>query len=627
MIAHCHDEDSRDSEGEQSSYEKDPLPASERGKGVKRPHPLEENRTTEESRCTKRLKEGIERTKDDSLDPSSLAAPLVTSAAGLHGQSFAMDSYARAIQQDLQQRQQSNALQKIREGIALLKEGQGSAITGDVTSLLKAACVEQGQGPKNVAEHLQGGEHESKKRKLDQVQGYLQRQLQEIQGSTREALASGALGSRIGLEGSPSMKDFARFHRDPDLHAATAPNRAESAPQGNSAGLAGADSVLGSIRNARGLIPDMMGRSQLTQPPPQWPRLLAQSDAALRAVNQLPQLYPSANPVMGVTPLQTLSELMRATHAHNLSLQGNALQESRVLEETRRRFMNEGLADQETKALASSLLLNQLGHGNQAQMRQYQDLMGSDRKMSLADLIGNRALSMQQQQGDQALLSRLSAELTNRQQMASTDYMNASLLQALAARSLSDHQLATAKTGFASFPNFATRKGFPNDAEELQNLTCPLATGEDNKWLSTYLCFVRSEFLEVFRADGTDVATRICTKRVYSGQVGIRCRFCTHLNPRDRARRSSSFPSSISRIYQSLTMMLRDHFPKCTEIPAHLKSKFEELRLTTTPGATDSKHFWISSAKDIGLIDTEGKGIGVDMERFKAHCKKSFINL
>jgi len=80
----------------------------------------------------------------------------------------------------------------------------------------------------------------------------------------------------------------------------------------------------------------------------------------------------------------------------------------------------------------------------------------------------------------------------------------------------------------------------------------------------------------------------------------------------DRASRSSSFPSSIDRIYQSLTMMIRDHFVRCPGLPEALKARFLELKSRTTQGATDSKRYWIESAKKLGMIDTPNQGILVN---------------
>ena len=131
----------------------------------------------------------------------------------------------------------------------------------------------------------------------------------------------------------------------------------------------------------------------------------------------------------------------------------------------------------------------------------------------------------------------------------------------------------------------------------------PLATDEDENWLSVFMCFIRSHLVEVFRASIEDVASRINSKKVSYGQIGVRCRFCAHLASSEKASRSACYPSSLSRIYQSLTMMIRDHFINCTATPMEVREKFVGLKSKATQGASDSKRYWIESALKLGLRD------------------------
>ena len=132
-----------------------------------------------------------------------------------------------------------------------------------------------------------------------------------------------------------------------------------------------------------------------------------------------------------------------------------------------------------------------------------------------------------------------------------------------------------------------------------------LSGTDDASWLSQYLSYVRNKCAEVYVATPADVKSRNNSKKIVPGQVGIRCRYCAHLHHRDRAGRSSSFPSSKSRIYQSITMMLRDHFPRCSEMPEDVRSRFFALKNLTSQGATDSKRYWADSAGKQGMIDTD----------------------
>mmetsp|Transcript_4115 Transcript_4115/g.9333 ORF Transcript_4115/g.9333 Transcript_4115/m.9333 type:complete len:494 (-) Transcript_4115:196-1677(-) len=134
----------------------------------------------------------------------------------------------------------------------------------------------------------------------------------------------------------------------------------------------------------------------------------------------------------------------------------------------------------------------------------------------------------------------------------------------------------------------------------------------DPKWLSDYLCFVRRHVLEVFVSTEEDVRNRTNSKKIQLGQVGIRCRFCAHINIAHPARagRSQCFPSSLSRIYQSVAMMLREHIPFCVEVPPATRALFELKKIKSCEGsATDSRKYWMTSAASQGMADTEDGGI------------------
>lgn len=131
----------------------------------------------------------------------------------------------------------------------------------------------------------------------------------------------------------------------------------------------------------------------------------------------------------------------------------------------------------------------------------------------------------------------------------------------------------------------------------------PFSIEEDANWLSEFQCFIRSEILELFRVSQQGIKVRNSLKSLTVNQVGIRCRFCAHLQHGTRANRSSCFPSKIDKIYQSFTMMLREHFPSCTEIPEGQKQRFAQLQNLNAQGASNAKGYWEHAAKKKGLVD------------------------
>jgi len=150
-----------------------------------------------------------------------------------------------------------------------------------------------------------------------------------------------------------------------------------------------------------------------------------------------------------------------------------------------------------------------------------------------------------------------------------------------------------------------------------------LAMPSDKDSLSDRQCYVRSEMVEIFAATEKDVAARHSkgAQKLVLGQVGIRCVHCSHLRPRDRAERAVCYPSSISRIYQTVADMQRFHFEQCREIPDHVRQIYKKLKTTRPRGVGSPQTYWVSSAKTMGLVDTEG-GIRFEQELSKEQYRQ-----
>lgn len=210
---------------------------------------------------------------------------------------------------------------------------------------------------------------------------------------------------------------------------------------------------------------------------------------------------------------------------------------------------------------------------------------------SLAQHLGPRGNPMQQQPVNvNAVLRQLSWPGQNPQGLDSA----AARMSGAGSMLPSDHQslagikLPPCDEGLV--PHFSQREKFP------------LGVDEDPNWLSEFHCFVRSELVEVCRASHDECKTR--NNATSYQQVGIRCRFCAHRPATGRGCRSSAFPSSIRQIYQSFTMMLRDHFGMCEAMPEETKKRFLSLKDKPSQGATDSKRYWMYSAMKAGLADS-----------------------
>jgi hypothetical protein len=148
-----------------------------------------------------------------------------------------------------------------------------------------------------------------------------------------------------------------------------------------------------------------------------------------------------------------------------------------------------------------------------------------------------------------------------------------------------------------------------------------LETHGDSIWLSDFLCFLRRECCEVFTAAEKDVQERRKSKQINLNQVGIRCRFCAHLPHNIRVGRSSCFPSSVDRIYQSVTMMIREHFPICDQFPDDVRRKYIYLKKSTKKGEMESKAHWKRAARELGMVDTP-TGIYFESDLIEAEKKQ-----
>jgi len=160
-----------------------------------------------------------------------------------------------------------------------------------------------------------------------------------------------------------------------------------------------------------------------------------------------------------------------------------------------------------------------------------------------------------------------------------------------------------------------------------ENTFCPcvmrLSMPGDKDSLSDRQCYVRSHFFDIFTATSFDVATRHSkgAQKLYIGQIGLRCMHCSHLASKDRTERAICYPSSISRIYQTIADMQRFHFESCSAIPEDMKQTYKSLKTTRPRGVGSPQEYWIMSARKLGLVDTP-HGIRL------ASCVKRFqINL
>lgn len=165
--------------------------------------------------------------------------------------------------------------------------------------------------------------------------------------------------------------------------------------------------------------------------------------------------------------------------------------------------------------------------------------------------------------GGSAAASRL--PLPSPPRSSNTAWVNFPLNLTAHAKPTGTDSTASCSSTITTSSSSRERRG--SDLNEKPSASVPLGLDEDQNWLTPFQCFTRLEFVEVFHASQRDVDIRSTSRSVTLDQIGIRCCWCKNLEPGERASRSSAFPSNIRQLYQSYTMMVRDHFTKCREVP------------------------------------------------------------
>ena len=143
-------------------------------------------------------------------------------------------------------------------------------------------------------------------------------------------------------------------------------------------------------------------------------------------------------------------------------------------------------------------------------------------------------------------------------------------------------------------------------AVNTDRVTYLFSTASDVDSLSDRQCYVRTHFVEIFIATAADVGARHSrgAQMLNLGQIGLRCAYCVKLKQRDRAERAICYPSSISRIYQTVADMQRFHFESCVAIPPKVLDTYRSLKTTRPRGVGSPQSYWDKSARDIGLVDS-----------------------
>ncbi|KAG7368645.1 hypothetical protein IV203_031388 [Nitzschia inconspicua] len=135
----------------------------------------------------------------------------------------------------------------------------------------------------------------------------------------------------------------------------------------------------------------------------------------------------------------------------------------------------------------------------------------------------------------------------------------------------------------------------------------------DGAKLNSLHCYLRSDLLEIFVVQKSPHKSPTHSPHSSIGRVGLRCVHCA-MNRRCRDDREEApmavfYPKSVAEIYRLVTSWQRCHLRKCRNLPPAVRGKWLELR--ESDKSRGKTHYWVTSAKEIGLRDCQGRAGGI----------------
>lgn len=132
-----------------------------------------------------------------------------------------------------------------------------------------------------------------------------------------------------------------------------------------------------------------------------------------------------------------------------------------------------------------------------------------------------------------------------------------------------------------------------------------LSCDPDN--LSPYHVAVRKN-IELYEALEIDVGSGAQGRNrpVVLGQIGIRCRFCSHVPPKERARGAAYYPSKLLGVYQAALNLAKTHLcESCPLVPSELRAELCRLRDQKTSAAMGGKVHWAKTTEVLSVHEDE----------------------
>jgi len=138
----------------------------------------------------------------------------------------------------------------------------------------------------------------------------------------------------------------------------------------------------------------------------------------------------------------------------------------------------------------------------------------------------------------------------------------------------------------------------------------PLYVERDDRNLSQYQVLARQQ-MEIFEATSEDAGNNAQGRNrpILIGQIGIRCRHCYKLPPKQRKTGSVYYPNRLEGVYQTAQKMTVGHLCKhCTMIPDDIR---EQLLFLKDQKSSDGggKRYWANGVRSLDVIETPCDGL------------------
>lgn len=137
-----------------------------------------------------------------------------------------------------------------------------------------------------------------------------------------------------------------------------------------------------------------------------------------------------------------------------------------------------------------------------------------------------------------------------------------------------------------------------------------MALPSDRTCLTVYQMLLRQS-LEYFAATQHDVEARVRGRKqkIRLGQIGVRCRYCSHLQVQHRGKGAVYYPKTLINVYQAAQNIAGAHFCSedfsCPFVPINIAEEID-VQKPRRDASKAGRTYWIEACKTMGIVEEDG---------------------